>query len=228
MIESSQITNAMPSHKEEISNILINTLSNTVEQIVLADDFKCMTEHQLIKTLQSPPHNLLNSLTLKHSHQLFQLHFLVFHVLYLLKRKWLHAGVGSLIISPLKIGLDDANEYNNETVSIGKDRHNVSSIDKLAEYYLNLDHLTETSAEDVDQLILGFWKELYQPTAHHDALTILNLSPPVIYRDIKKQYKRLASKHHPDKGGSTLEIQKINQAMATLSNMYKTKENNEH
>ncbi len=223
MIESIETINNTQSHQGEISKVLINTLSSTVEQLILAEGFDFISEHQLIKTLQSPPHNLLTSLALKHSHELFQLHFLLFHVLYRLKEKWIKNGIGELLISPLKIEL----KYNNELMNIADINsvggNSISGIDKLAEYYLNLDHLTETSIQEIDQLILGFWKALYQPTAHHDALTILKLSPPVVYNDIKKQYKRLASKYHPDKGGSTEKAQQINQAMATLSNIYKVK-----
>jgi hypothetical protein len=205
----------------DISNILINMLSNTIEELILAEDFDFISEHQLIKKIQSPPHDLLTSLALKHTHELFQLHFIIFHILYGLKEKWIKSGVGELLINPLQISIVYSDEPNKTEDNKSINNNNVSGIDKLAEYYLNLNNLTETSAQDIDQLLLGFWKEFYQPTAHNDALTLLNLSPPVIYSDIKKQYKRLASKYHPDKGGSTEKIQQINQAMATLSNIYK-------
>ena len=220
MINSSMTKNTTPYKEGDISNILINILSNTVEDLILAEDFDFISEHQLIKTLQSPPHNLLTSLALKHTHELFQLHFIIFHTLYGLKKKWIKSNVGELHISPLKISIIYSNEPN-KSIDNNTANNSLSDIDKLAEYYLNINNLTETSAQDVDQLLLGFWKELYQPTAHNDALALLNLSPPVIYSDIKKQYKRLASKYHPDKGGSTEKIQQINQAMATLCKIYK-------
>ena len=223
MTESTEAINTSASSNGEISNILINLLSDTIEQLILADNFEFVSEHQLIKKLQSSPYNLLRSLTLKHNHELFQLHFLVFHSLYRLKDKWLKTGKGELLISPLKIGFLHDNDLNKIAIEKYTDRNRVSNVDKLAEYYLNLDHLTETSTKEVDQLILCFWKEFYQPTAHHDALTLLNLFPPVSYSDIKKQYKRLVSKYHPDRGGSTEKIQQINQAMATLANIYKVK-----
>jgi len=223
MIVSTKTTNTTSSQSGEISSELISLLSSTIEQLILADDFEFISEHQLIKTLQSPPYNLLSSLTLKHSNELFQLHFLIFHSLYCLKTKWLQDGIGELLISPLKIGLANGGNFNKINCNKAINSNCVTKTDKLAEYYLNLDHLTATTTQEIDQLILCFWKEFYQPTAHQDALTLLNLSPPVVYGDIKKQYKRLVSKHHPDKGGSTETIQKINQAMATLSHIYKAK-----
>lgn len=42
--------------------------------------------------------------------------------------------------------------------------------------------------------------------------------------DIKKSYRKLASQHHPDKGGSTAEFQKIQTAYETLSNPEKKHE----
>jgi len=223
MILSTETISSTQSQSGEFSSVLINQLICTIEQLILANDFEFISEHQLIKTLQSPSYNLLTLLALKHSHELFQLHFLIFHSLYRLKDKWSKAGVGELLISPLKIGLMSDNNLNKMTSNNTTEDNNVANIDPLAEYYLNLNHLTETSAQEIDQLILNFWKELYQPTAHQDALTLLNLTSPVAYNDIKKQYKRLASKYHPDKGGSTEKIQQINQAMATLSNIYKVK-----
>lgn len=211
---------ALPPQDGGISSVLINLLSDTVERLILAEDFEFISEHQLIKTLQSPPHNLLTSLALKQTHELFQIHFLIFHILYRLKNKWLQTDVGELLISPLKIGLIPVeNTYGIES----KKDNNLTNIDQLAIYYLDIKHLTETSPYEIDQLILSFWKGFYRPTAHNDALSILCLSAPVTYSDIKKQYKRLASKYHPDKGGTTENIQKINQAMATLSQTYKGK-----
>ena len=190
MILSTEAITSIQSQNGEFSSVLINQLIATIEQLIQARDFEFISEHQLIKTLQSPSYNLLTSLALKHSHELFQLHFLIFHSLYRLKDKWFKAGVGELLISPLKIGLIYDNNLNKITNNKTTEGNTVTSVDPLAEYYLNLNHLTETSAQEIDQLILSFWKELYQPTAHHDALTLLNLSTPAGYGDIKKQYRR--------------------------------------
>lgn len=49
---------------------------------------------------------------------------------------------------------------------------------------------------------------------HYQTLGVdRNASPD----DIKKAYRRMAAKHHPDKGGDTAEFQKIQQAYDTLS-----------
>ncbi len=207
----------------EISYILINQLTNSIETLIKSENIDFITEHQLIKKLQSPPYNLLSHLSFNQSDQLFQLHFLVFHSLYRLNEEFTEQGYGEIVITPLKIKLlrftkpsliqNDKKEYELSKA--------IKSTDKLAEYYLNLKNIIGISPKDIDLLILSFWQEFHHPNAHDESLAILNLSSPTSYKDIKQQYKRLASKHHPDKGGSKEKLQQINQAMATLSKKYK-------
>jgi len=49
-----------------------------------------------------------------------------------------------------------------------------------------------------------------------EALEILGLPTLVTREDIKKQYRHLAKKYHPDRGGRPEEMEKINQAYALL------------
>ena len=48
------------------------------------------------------------------------------------------------------------------------------------------------------------------------ALEILSLPKLITREDIKKQYYFLAKKKHPDKGGDSIEMEKINDAYAVL------------
>ena len=146
--------------------------------------------------------------------QLFQLHFLIFHALYKLQEDLLEEQTGFLEITPLCIRIKPAQQHKTSPNTIHQH-------DKLAEYYLDIKNLTNTTTQEVEQLILSFWKSFHHPDSHLESLKVLQLTPPVSYKEIKKQYKRLASKHHPDKGGSKELIQQINQAMATLSQHYK-------
>jgi curved DNA-binding protein len=47
--------------------------------------------------------------------------------------------------------------------------------------------------------------------------SILGLEKTATPEEIKKAYRKLASQHHPDKGGDTAKFQKIQEAYATLS-----------
>ena len=50
-----------------------------------------------------------------------------------------------------------------------------------------------------------------------DYYNILGVSKTAPKQEIKQAYRRLASKHHPDRGGDTVEFQKIEEAYRTLS-----------
>ena len=50
--------------------------------------------------------------------------------------------------------------------------------------------------------------------SHYDTLSITKSATP---DEIKKAYRKLASKHHPDKGGDTATFQKIEEAYRVLS-----------
>ena len=50
-----------------------------------------------------------------------------------------------------------------------------------------------------------------------DHYTTLGVDKSATPEDIKKAYRSLASKHHPDKGGDTAKFQEIQTAYATLS-----------
>lgn len=198
----------------EITNTFLSQLSSTIETIVFKPENQPITEYQLIKLLQSGQYHTLSQLHMGQADQLFQLHFIIFHTLYNLRKELLIKNKGYLEISPLCIKITHLKSSSNDIKAI-------EPCDPLADYYLNLENLINTTSEDIEQLILSFWKNLYKPNSHLESLKILELCPPVSYKEIKKQYKRLASKHHPDKGGSKLLIQDINQAMATLNHHYK-------
>jgi len=62
------------------------------------------------------------------------------------------------------------------------------------------------------------------PLAEREALAALELSPPVIFTEIKAQYRVLVKKHHPDLNGGDPDFEEkfknINQAFSTLRKIY--------
>ena len=51
-----------------------------------------------------------------------------------------------------------------------------------------------------------------------EALELLHLPKMITKQEIKAQYRHLAAKHHPDRGGSEKQMQRINDAYKLLMN----------
>ncbi|MDR1896464.1 MAG: J domain-containing protein [Prevotellaceae bacterium] len=60
----------------------------------------------------------------------------------------------------------------------------------------------------------------------YDYYFLLGLTPAASSDDIKRSYRRLATKHHPDNGGDIKVFTKINEACCTLGNANRRAEYN--
>lgn len=146
--------------------------------------------------------------------ELFRVHFLVFNALYSLQQELLDQG-WCLEISPLALYLRPLAE--------GEDlRSLVQAGDSaLRDFYLDWNEYRAATQESVEELLTDFWRKLQRPgsltpESRREALAQLELRDPVSPEAIKRQYRRLAMRHHPDRGGSEIELQKINAAKAVL------------
>ena len=92
-----------------------------------------------------------------------------------------------------------------------------TDVDPLRDFYLDITQLEKISADDVDEMLGGFWSSFHNNESRQQALSVLGLSDPVNDDDIKQQYRRLAMQHHPDRGGDDSSLQGINAAMSILS-----------
>jgi hypothetical protein len=137
---------------------------------------------------------------------LFQKHFLLFHVLYSIHHQRVADKRGALQISPLLIRQLD---YVDAETQVGE-------VDRLSAYYLDLDNLVSATEENVNQLLDTFWVRFLKNEKRVDALGVLGLCDPVTDGEIVKRYRKLASVHHPDRGGDKARIQAINEAYALL------------
>lgn len=146
--------------------------------------------------------------------ELFRTHFLLFHTLYTL-RDQLHAqGQAVLQITPLCIRLLPYQPGEN---ALGEN-------DPLRAYYLDLNQLRDTDADDVHAMLGHFWMRLQGGEEKQAALAILELDAQGTGLDlatIRQRYRQLVSLHHPDRGGSTQRLQRINEAMETLQRYYR-------
>jgi len=139
-------------------------------------------------------------------HELFHAHFFLFHSLYLLRDIFLDKKVYLLDINTLKIQLLPYSEGDKD----------LQKEDKLRKYYLDFNNLENTSEDDVYDMLASFWNKVNHYDNREEALAELGLKDPVDDKVIKKEYRRLAMQHHPDRGGDTDKLQKINDALALL------------
>lgn len=165
-----------------------------------------LSEVQLLRILREQYPQAPMSGQQGNSLSLFRSHFLLFHSLYLLQKQLADTRQGRLEISPLKITLTD----------IKSPGTHLAETDPLRNYYLDLDNLENTSGADVDKMLEAFWRKYLGSGKRREALGILGLEDPVDDATIKQRYRKLAMEHHPDRGGDTLQLQAIHDAIRIL------------
>jgi hypothetical protein len=187
--------------------------------LLLDESVEGCSEHQLLTLLQQPPHAFFATDSLRDPLLLFQSHFLLFHCLYLLRNRWQqtqHAQLSISVLSIRKERVPKANPLNASTAKSEK-KHALLNTDPMAQYYLDWSHFSNTSGDDVEELLNNFWKKVWVPQEDiQQALAIMELEAPVPLPQLKQQYRRLAQRFHPDKGGESNHFKQICQAFHQL------------
>jgi len=188
------------------SMALMETLKQAVTEILQVGD-EGISEYELITRLEIYP-ELAILLERKNGERLalFRIHFLICHALYTLKDEWYQSGTARLEITPLLI--------RRHPYIAGDDA--ITLVDKVRDYYLDLQNLIETDEQGVDELLSSFWIGMNRYEHRDEALAVLGLTDPVEDKEIRKTYRSLAMQHHPDRGGDKEIIQKLNDAAHLL------------
>lgn len=188
----------------------VASLSDQVHRL-LQDTPAGFTEYQLIQQLRAQGCVYTPVSTSGCRLGLFRIHFLLFHVLYRLRDRLHGERRAHLNIGVLHIGLQP---YAAGSESLA--RH-----DPLRDYYLDLRYLFATDEAEVERLLASFWERL-DNSEKYDALRLFELDPSASpsLADIRRRYRQLASRHHPDRGGSTERMQHINAALEILIRYY--------
>lgn len=174
-------------------------------QVELENHPESIGEYDLMTNLKSQGYfDFLSQPALPH--ELFQAHFFLFHALYLLSNQLLEQKKHLLDIHTLKIQLLP---YQSGENSLQVD-------DKLKAYYLDFNNLENTTENDVYEMLASFWNKYNNFENRDEALAELGLKEPVDNKVIKETYRRLIMQHHPDRGGDTEKIQKLNEAIKLL------------
>lgn len=187
----------------------INQLIITLQEL-LEENPAGLSEYQLLQRLKNEQQPLFVGANLSDVLSLFRSHFVLFHALYLLRDTLRSGGQLDLHISPLLICLQPAPKQSSTEPQM------LNLNDALRVYYLDLDNLTGTDRAAVEQLLNSSLSSLNPPAQVTHALAELGIEQPLhtlSTEDLRSHYRRLVSRHHPDRGGCTERLQRINQAM---------------
>ena len=171
-----------------------------------------MSEHDLLRELARRQVDFFGADYFRSPLGLFQRHFLLFHCLYLLRDRLRAAGQADMEIHCLKVRIVPYRSIRSV---------HPAPADPLAGYYLDLDNLKSTGEADVLRLLDDFWRRFAGEEQRDEALAVMELGPAVSYPEIKQQYRRLAMRWHPDRGGDAGQFQRLEWAMGVLRVMYR-------
>lgn len=141
---------------------------------------------------------------------LFQKHFMIMNALYELQHQLWQDEQLFLVISPLQIQILMPSENTNSSELA------LSETEKLSEYYRDWQNLENTNEQQVLELLSDFWQRFSSLDKRESAFEILELETDAAWQQIIESYRRLAVKHHPDKGGDPEMFIRIRQAYEIL------------
>ncbi len=139
---------------------------------------------------------------------LFQRHFVLRHLLYRLRDRRLASGRGDVELDTLGARL---------TPHPGCAPGALTPPEPLRAYYLDPAELAAVDATDVAALLADFWRRYRQHEQRDWAWAVLELAPGTDAATVRRQYRRLASRWHPDRGGDGTRFARINTAFAVVS-----------
>lgn len=144
----------------------------------------------------------------------FQTHFLTMHALYRLQDK-LNGSRMQLEISPDAIYMRDLDDPEDTAAPSEEPNDAEQTNEVLRGYYLDLRQLkiyngTVASSEDEYKRRHTSWHQ------HKDSYATLDLSAGANWSAVQSAYRQKAVQHHPDKGGSAQDFQRVRDAYQDL------------
>lgn len=167
-----------------------------------------ISEYELMNKLEDCGHTEFKDGISDGSLEMFQAHFLLFHVLYLIRNRLRSESSEDMEIHCMNIRL---------IKGIQPDPASLDLSDPLQEYYLNLENLIKTDEAEVKRLLDSFWQKFNERSYLKAAYDTLGVSEQMGLDEIKKQYRTLVMDHHPDKGGNSDYFVQLSNAMDIIS-----------
>lgn len=178
-----------------------------------------ITEYDLMTELSRAHHPFLEEEARAGDLQLFRSHFFLFYVLYRLRDRLIEERRGLLSIFCLEIKLHPYQSLQEKLEEEGG-RNAVVESDPVREYYLDLGNMERVGEAEVREMLEGFFKKLESWYRTEEDLAVLGLPADATMDLVRKKYRTLAFKHHPDRGGSAEDFRRIEEAMARISRVY--------
>ncbi len=175
-----------------------------------------LDELGLIRALQRPPWELLGEVRFDSPEALYPVHFLLFHALYRLRDELARDG-RLMHISPLRITLKASTVIAGEGVP---DR-----ADALRAFYLDLSHY-RLPDDAIHRMMDDFWAGRQRPAqpapeALTEAAGELGFDAvPAHFETVRHRFRRAVMQAHPDRGGTTEQVQRLNHAFSILKTHY--------
>ena len=163
-------------------------------------------EIELIQHLKDLNQEPFAAFDISHSKDLFRAHFLLKHALYTLQNIYLQDRRYYLDITMIWISRNAFIEGQSA----------IAPHDSVRAYYLDIAHYFETEEEEVNDLLNQFWRKFLAQDDRKAALDILGLPLNADHSQVKVQYRKLAQRHHPDKGGCEERFKRISAAKRLL------------
>ncbi|MFO7850122.1 MAG: DNA-J related domain-containing protein [Spirochaetia bacterium] len=220
---------------EEAASLLYTPILNILEA-----NPEGITEYELMTKLSGAHHPFPWEEARTGDLQLFRSHFFLFYVLYRLRDLLLEEKRGELSIFCLKIKLhpysspqeeegtaaeadgtgDHVNSRQSDKAAPAGDSNIPAEADPMREYYLDLSNMEKVGEAEVRDMIDGFFRMLESYYRMEEDLAVLGLQADATVEMVRKKYRTLALKHHPDRGGSAEDFRRIEEAMTRINRLY--------
>ena len=176
---------------------------------ILKSHTESISEHELLRLLEDRG-DFQMTLADAPDLILFQKHFLIMNALYCLQEQLLDERL-ILHISPLSIRIDVISQQDANDLCL------LNESEALKGYYSDLNNLEGTTEQDVNDLLNGFWERYLLIDKIGEALSQLGLASQATWEEVKIEYRRLATEHHPDRGGDSDRFIEVRAAYEMLS-----------
>lgn len=212
-----EITRSLPDSSERCNAARAAALRQKIAAImaateaILREEDEGISELLLIRRLQQPPWQLLETVDFSDPAGLYPVHFLIFHCLYRLRDE-LSTGGEVVDISPLRIRLRADPTISSDGLPAEQDQ--------LRLFYLDLSQY-DLSEIAVRRMLDDFWAgrtpSRLDPGELEDAAQVLGFEQlPKDFDSVRRAYRRHAMRAHPDRGGTKEEVQTLNEAFNLL------------